>query len=98
MARLRSLPVIATLSAKAILETQCIYSVCLLLCSQGTNRSSGSRGSSEDDPPYVAGPHDTAGVAKRQRRMAEKNRQVFWPFFTSFLHMVLSLHVLLGTA
>ncbi|CAL5224700.1 g7427 [Coccomyxa viridis] len=43
------------------------------LSRQGTHRSSGSRGSSEDDPPFVAG-SDTAGVAKRQRRMAEKNR------------------------
>ena len=44
-----------------------------LLRRQGTHRSSGSRGSSEDDPPFIAG-GDTAGVAKRQRRMAEKNR------------------------
>ena len=50
-----------------------------LLRRQGTNRSSGSRGSSEDDPPFVAGPSDAAGVAKRQRRMAEKNRRAPTP-------------------
>lgn len=44
-----------------------------MLCRQGTHRSSGSRGSSEDDPPFVAG-GESAGIAKRQRRMAEKNR------------------------
>ena len=54
---------------------QAHWQASFMLHRQGTHRSSGSRGSSEDDPPFVAGASDTAGIAKRQRRMAEKNRQ-----------------------